>query len=133
MAIVPVGDYAAHVGLWTEMLRTFVGWQHEQVLRWAERFKPAMEDENSWFYHEPPEFYVASMMSTNRLRSTLQAVRFRECEIEVQNILKNELESAATIEDIDWRSAKVEIDATLRKYGESLANVAAEIEDRYRQ
>lgn len=131
MVDAPVGDYDAHVRLWTGMLRTLIGWSKTQVARWAVQFKEDMADENSVFYCQPSEYYVACVLTPNRLGHKLGAARFSLLEADIQGVLQDVLESEKTIEGIDWQPAKEKINAILLEYGESLANIAQEHADRY--
>ena len=131
MADVPVGDYYAHVRLWTAMLRTFIGWSDSQVVRWAAWCKDAAQDENDWFYHDPPEFYVASLLTPHELKNTIGDDKYFALESEVEGVLRRALLDAKSIQEIDWQPAKEQIETLLAQYGESLASVANQNKHRY--
>lgn len=131
MVIVPVGDYEAHVRLWTIMLRTLIGWSDEQVARWAIWCKEASQDENDWFYHQPPEHYAAAVLTPSNIAKKLGSAKYYELEAAIQSVLQEALERAEMIEEINWHATKANIDAILAEYGESLSSVAAENSRRY--
>jgi hypothetical protein len=118
--------YGQHLKLWMPLLSNLLGWSAARVERWASQYKIQIEDENSDFYHERPEYYVANLLLPF---DAWKMLGMHKC-----CKLTNDLERALTGNDLkkdqfalaDISKIRTLVEEVLHENGYSLSQVAKE-------
>ena len=114
---------AAYLTTWKRALGRLRGWPEARVMQWAAQYDAELDGLPTFFYHESPIWYISSLLVPEFLRTRLHAYEYQDLLSELQHAIEGSDPFGVTDDSYDWDRAKERIEALLREYGVTLADV----------
>jgi hypothetical protein len=110
-----------YLAMWKSLLRAFLGWSEERVMKWADDTKmlAALQNPDDILFNRPPQYWVVGALIPTSLRSRLTGTALMELQKRIFDVFRDEHDYEFPV-DVDWMPYRDKVNNILGEYGEHL-------------
>jgi hypothetical protein len=109
-----------YVRTWAKSLNAILNWPEAQTFEWAEKWWDGLNDPDSFIFHEPPTYYILSLVIPEQLKQKFSSVELQLLRGRLLDSIQQKDSFCDRKPEFDWKLARQRIERVLAEYGEQL-------------